>query len=100
LTLAKTWGGPALEQAHGIDVRDPFVYIAGETASYGSGLEDAFLLKVDSEGSDTIPEFNSLTPLLLIMAFTAACLALLGPRRKQAPLTRNTASSGARRARL
>jgi hypothetical protein len=100
LTLAKTWGGPALEQAHGIDVRDPFVYIAGETASYGSGLEDAFLLKVDSEGSDTIPEFNSLIPLLLIMAFTAACLALLGPRRKQAPLTRNTASSGARRARL
>jgi hypothetical protein len=84
LTLAKTWGGTALEQAHAINVRDPFVYIAGETRSFGAGLEDAFLLKVDVEGGNTIPEFGSVTPLLLIMALITASLALLRLRKKGA----------------
>jgi hypothetical protein len=70
LTLAKTWGGPALEQAHGIAVRDSFVYIVGETASFGAGLEDAFLLKIDADGGNTIPEFGSIITLTLLVMLT------------------------------
>jgi hypothetical protein len=84
LTLAKTWGGVVSEQAHGITVLDPYIYIVGETGSFGAGLEDAFLLKVDVEGGNTIPEFTSTTPLLLIMTFSTACFAMLRLRKKRA----------------
>jgi len=50
LLSSKTWGGPLLDQSHGMIVDDLFVYIAGETKSYGAGNEDAFLLKVDVGG--------------------------------------------------
>ncbi len=76
LTLAKTWGGPALEQAHGIAVRDSFVYIGGETGSFGAGIEDAFLLKVDEEEDNTIPEFGSI--IILILLVTLATISLVG----------------------
>jgi hypothetical protein len=83
LTLAKTWGGNALEQAHGITVRHPFVYIVGETASFGAGLEDAFLMKVDVEGGNTIPEFGSVPTLLLVVTLTTVCLAGISLRKRR-----------------
>lgn len=52
LILSKTWGGPALDQSHGMVVDGPFVYVAGETSSIGAGNEDAFLLKIDVEGGN------------------------------------------------
>ncbi len=50
LELTKTWGGALLDQSHGMAVYDSFIYVAGETNSYGVGAEDAFLIKV--EGGD------------------------------------------------
>ncbi len=83
LTLSKTWGGPELDQSHGIAVHDPFVYIAGETTNYGAGYEDAFLLKVDTEGGNTIPEFSPPTqPLVLLLATLCAAYLVLHTRQK------------------
>ena len=83
LTLSKTWGGSLLDQSHCITVNDPFIYIAGETRSFGAGNEDAFLLKVDMEGEDTIPEFGSLAlPFLLAMVITACTVCAFFRRRK------------------
>ncbi len=59
-----------MEQAHGIAVRDSFIYIVGETASFGVGLEDAFLLKIDADGGNTIPEFGSIITLTLLVMLT------------------------------
>lgn len=85
LTLSKTWGGPMLEQAHGMVVSDPFIYIAGETRSWGVGYEDGFLLKVDVEGGNTIPEYGwTALPILLILTL-AACTVYLALRKY--PLT-------------
>ncbi len=49
---ARTWGGPGDDQAFGvaIDRWSGDVYVAGETASFGHGSKDAFLLKFDSNG--------------------------------------------------
>jgi len=57
LLLSKTWGGRMLDQSHGMAIDNSFVYIAGETKSFGGGNEDAFLLKVNTIGeiSDAIP---------------------------------------------
>ena len=83
LTLSKTWGGSLLDQSHCIAVNDPFIYIVGETRSFGAGNEDAFLLKVDVEGGDTIPEFGSWTlPFLLVMVITACTICAFSRRRK------------------
>jgi hypothetical protein len=49
LMWSKTWGGPGLDQSHGMALDEPFIYISGETNSYGAGNEDALLLKVDTE---------------------------------------------------
>jgi hypothetical protein len=89
LTLAKTWGGIALEQAHGIAVRGSFVYIVGETASFGDGLEDAFLLKVDVEGGNTIPEFGSVPTLLLVVTLTTFSLVVISLRKRRMGLRIN-----------
>jgi hypothetical protein len=75
-----------LEQAHGIAVRDSFVYIGGETGSFGAGLEDAFLLKVDVEGGNTIPEFGSIIPLILVLMLTTISLVGISLREKRARL--------------
>lgn len=64
-------------------MNDPFIYIAGETRSFGAGNEDAFLLKVDVEGGDTIPEFGSLAlPFLLVMVIAACTVCAFFRRRK------------------
>ncbi|KKN55784.1 hypothetical protein LCGC14_0578910 [marine sediment metagenome] len=48
----KTWGGSGGESGWEIAIDDSgYVYIAGETSSYGAGYEDAFLLKYDSSGN-------------------------------------------------
>lgn len=50
-----TWGGPALEQSHGMAFFNGSAYIAGETRSFGAGNEDAFLLRVDPAGGTNPP---------------------------------------------
>ncbi len=80
LSLSKTWGGTELDRSHGIAVIDPFVYVAGDTFSFGEGSEDAFLFKVDFEGGSIIPEFN---PAALCTLFAVATGASLVLRRRQ-----------------
>ena len=83
LTLSKTWGGPSLDRSHGIAVDDPFIYIIGDTRSYAVGDEDAFLLKVDVEGGNTIPEFDSQVFFAVLVFTTAAYAASVGFCRKR-----------------
>jgi hypothetical protein len=73
VTLSKTWGGTNLDRSHGIAIYDPFIYVAGDTSSFGAGGEDALLLKVDTEGGNTIPEFGSLLLPVLLAIFLACC---------------------------
>jgi len=47
LILSETWGGPMLDQSHGMAMDGPLIYVAGETRSYGAGAEDAFLLSLE-----------------------------------------------------
>jgi hypothetical protein len=79
LTLCKTWGGSQLDTAHGIELFDSFVYIAGETRSLGVGDADAFLIKTDLDGLNLIPEFS---PLGLVTAFGLVALTLVALRKK------------------
>ena len=83
LTLSKTWGGQLLDRSHGIAVDDPFIYIAGDTRSYAVGDEDAFLLKVDVDGGNTIPEFSLPTMVALIAAATLAYAIILAQARRR-----------------
>jgi hypothetical protein len=80
LLLNKTWGGTQLDQAHGIAVHYPYVYVVGETRSYGAGNEDEFLFKVDPNGENVVPEFSQVT--LIIALISIAPLYLLSKRRK------------------
>jgi len=76
LTLSKTWGGTELDRSHGIAVADPFVYVAGDTFSSGAGGEDAFLFKIDTEGGNTIPEFEPAAFFILLVLAAGASLIL------------------------
>ena len=56
LVWERTWGGPQFEQAEGVAVGpDGSVYLAGQTTSFGTGVdvaaEDIFLIKYSSTGS-------------------------------------------------
>lgn len=62
---------------------DPFIYIIGDTRSYAVGDEDAFLLKVDVEGGNTIPEFDSQVFFAVLAFTTAAYAAFVGFCRKR-----------------
>jgi hypothetical protein len=75
LMFAKTWGGSGLDRSHAIVVDDPFVYVAGDTWSYGSGGEDAFLFKVDTEGENVIPEFNPAAISAVLVLLTVFCVS-------------------------
>ncbi len=82
LTLSKTWGGAELDLAHGMMIDGPYIYIAGETASWGQGYEDALLLKTDLEGENIIPEFAPYGFSVLFMVVTSISIAFLHARRK------------------
>ncbi|MCL5942942.1 MAG: hypothetical protein M1325_05440 [Actinobacteria bacterium] len=43
---ARTWGGPEHDGALGIAHRGGDIYIAGKTASFGEGQDEAILLHV------------------------------------------------------
>jgi hypothetical protein len=83
LTLTKTWGGPLLDRSHGIAVDESFIYIAGDTRSYAVGDEDAFLLKVDVNGENIIPEFTLQTLFVLITFTIVGCIVIHGLRSKR-----------------
>jgi hypothetical protein len=51
---ARTYGGPGLDEARSIcRTSDGFVLVAGQTESFGAGLADVYLLKLDASG-DTL----------------------------------------------
>jgi hypothetical protein len=45
----RTWGGSDNDGAHDIKIHGDTVYIAGETSSFGSGLNDALLISTNTE---------------------------------------------------
>jgi prepilin-type N-terminal cleavage/methylation domain-containing protein len=52
LSWSKTWGGAAADYSYALkQASDGGYVIAGATASYGAGLNDAFLNKYDSSGT-------------------------------------------------
>jgi hypothetical protein len=54
LDWARTYGGPALDEARSVCfTNDGYIVVAGETESFGAGLSDVYLLKVDVDG-DTL----------------------------------------------
>lgn len=67
----KTWGGSSDDEAHGIATYSDFIYIAGETGSYGAGKQDSLLLKVDANGENVIPEFVNISAILLVTIVVA-----------------------------
>lgn len=60
----KTWGGSSVDETHGIAAFGDFIFIAGETGSFGAGKQDSFLVKVDANGENKIPEFEAIPPIL------------------------------------
>jgi methionine-rich copper-binding protein CopC len=51
LIWSKTWGGNENDWANSIAADSSNVYIAGQTDSYGNGLDDVFILKYDLNGN-------------------------------------------------
>ena len=82
LIWSKTWGGSLLDRSHGICVDDPFVYVVGDTRSFAVGDEDAFILKVDVNGENTIPEFTAQALFVLFSATSIILVIVLRVRRK------------------
>ena len=72
LIWVKTWGGQLLDRSHGICVDDPFVYIVGDTRSYAVGDEDAFVLKLDANGENIVPEFTFQALIILLVSSAIA----------------------------
>lgn len=71
-----------MDRSHGICVDDPSVYVVGDTRSYAVGDEDAFILKLDVNGEDTIPEFTLQIPIILFASSTIALAIILRSGRK------------------
>ena len=49
LLWEQIWGGPLIDQTHGIVIDGDFIYLAGETESYSAGLNDGLLIKADAQ---------------------------------------------------
>jgi Beta-propeller repeat len=49
LNWQRTWGGSAIDEAHGLTLNGELAYIAGETFSFGAGQADMLLLKANAE---------------------------------------------------
>jgi hypothetical protein len=82
LFWSKTWGGSLLDRSHGICVDDPFVYVVGDTRSYGVEDEDAFILKVDVNGENTISEFTVQALFVVLAAASISVFVVLRLFRK------------------
>lgn len=48
LIWQKTWGGTSDETAQAVLEKDDFLYVTGQTVSFGSGQEDVFLLQISA----------------------------------------------------
>jgi hypothetical protein len=55
LVWAQTWGGPQNEGALGIALSGDFVYIAGNTRSFGNGQDEAILIKANAITGEFAP---------------------------------------------
>jgi len=51
LIWSRMWGGSGSEYSDGIDFYGGYIYLAGETDSYGYGSKDMFILKYDTNGN-------------------------------------------------
>jgi hypothetical protein len=49
LLWEQIWGGPLVDQTHGIVMDGGFVYLAGETENNSAGLNDGLLIKADAQ---------------------------------------------------
>jgi hypothetical protein len=47
LNWQRTWGGSAIDEAHGLALDGEIAYIAGETFSFGAGQSDMLLIKAN-----------------------------------------------------
>lgn len=56
----RLWGGPRDDETHGITAAGNYLYIAGETSSFGSGANDALLIRAGLDG--TFPAGVTETP--------------------------------------
>lgn len=56
----RLWGGPRDDETHGITAAGNYLYIAGETSSFGSGADDALLVRAGLDG--TFPTGVTETP--------------------------------------
>lgn len=58
LIWSKTWGGKANDLGRGLAADETRLYVVGDTASYGSGKRDAFVLEVDpTDGSVLLAKY-------------------------------------------
>ena len=69
LEFYKTWGSSGVDETHAIVAYEDFIYIAGETTSFGAAKQDSLLLKVDVNGENVIPEFAN-TSMMIVVALT------------------------------
>ncbi len=56
LLWEKIWGGPLLDQTHGIALNGNFVYLVGETKNNAAGLTDGLLIKADAQTGEFPPQ--------------------------------------------
>lgn len=47
LNWQQTWGGRLKDTVHGLAIDGSFAYLVGNTRSYGKGMDDALVIKVD-----------------------------------------------------
>jgi hypothetical protein len=84
---SQTYGGSDGDSAGAmVQTSDEGYALAGKTMSFGAGVSDAWLIKTDEAG--VIPEFPSLTILLLLLVATLVIIIC----KKRLPKTPNQQS--------
>jgi hypothetical protein len=77
---SKTWGGNMDDHGYSITCAGNYLYILGDTKSYGEGYEDVVMMKTDLDGiGGVVPEMPQII-LPAILAGVAAFVVLGGER--------------------